>query len=1083
MPAHLYVAPAAGGKTTCLVDRARALTQSPEVIVRVVVPTHLQVRAWQRRLAETGGAMGVRVGTFDALYRQILREADRVYTRLSGSVQYRLLRLLAADAGLVHYRPLRAAPGFVQVVLDLIRELKSGGVFEDDLIRAIEGMGNEPRLRELAELYAAYQKSLRAEGWADTPGIGWLAQEALRDRPDVARDWLCVIVDGFDDLTSVQLALLSELSRRVGELSIALTGALDGTARPRAHRRFDGTRRRIQEALNLVAQPLPPAPAVGPRAPTLVHLEATLYVAGTGPEPLATRGSVTLVAAPDREGEVRAALRWLKKRIVYDDVRPRETALLARTLDAYRPYVLQIAAEYGLPVHAIGGLPLRSNPAVAATLGLLRLAAPAGGQAGAYEVAYPWRETVEAWRTPYFDWACIGMAGEDRPTAADALAWVAGWGSVIGGVEQWREAFALLQDVLAEERPESRDEEMPAVPDALDIDSARALAETFERFVERTTPPTGEQSCRAVVRWIEGLIGDEASPDEGPADDLGIARAVLDGPPALVERDREALIAFKDILRGLVWAEGALDCAPATFGEMLRDLQGAVNTATYRLPLPADQEAVVVADVVQARGVSYRAVAVLGLAEGEFPTALVEDPFLRDADRQRLKRAFDLQVDLTAQGAEAAYFYEAITRPREWLLLTRPRIADNGAPWQPSPFWEEVLRRVAVEPVELTSGSQPTILEAASWPELLRAVVARGENKSLWAWAMELDAERFAALRASTAILSQRKRVERHPGVSTTVTCTPYDGDLTQWGATFARRYGPEHTWSASRLESYRTCPYMFYVSSVLGLASRVTPAEGLDARQLGNLYHVILEEVYRAVDDPTDLEQLLAALPRVAAPILEDAPRCEQFRATAWWEQTQAEILGHVRDSLRALDELRGEYTPIAFEQAFGIGEQGDVPLVVRRPAAGPGEEDAFRMRGLIDRVDRAPDGRVRIVDYKTGGPWSFKANAFAEGKKLQLPLYALAAREALGLGEIADGYYWHVRHAAWHLEKARSQAWVSLAKMGVDEAIARAMVYVWETLRSVRQGWFAPQAPADGCPDYCPAAGFCWHYRVRGW
>ena len=61
-------------------------------------------------------------------------------------------------------------------------------------------------------------------------------------------------------------------------------------------------------------------------------------------------------------------------------------------------------------------------------------------------------------------------------------------------------------------------------------------------------------------------------------------------------------------------------------------------------------------------------------------------------------------MDLTAEGAEAAYFYEAVTRPREWLLLTRPRIADNGAPWQASPYWEEVRQRVTVEPIELTGG-------------------------------------------------------------------------------------------------------------------------------------------------------------------------------------------------------------------------------------------------------------------------------------------------------------------------------------------------------------------------------------------
>jgi RecB family exonuclease len=49
------------------------------------------------------------------------------------------------------------------------------------------------------------------------------------------------------------------------------------------------------------------------------------------------------------------------------------------------------------------------------------------------------------------------------------------------------------------------------------------------------------------------------------------------------------------------------------------------------------------------------------------------------------------------------------------------------------------------------------------------------------------------------------------------------------------------------RLESYRACPFFFFVSHVLKLEPRDKPAEGLDARQLGNIYHQIFEELYQA--------------------------------------------------------------------------------------------------------------------------------------------------------------------------------------------------------------------------------------------
>ncbi|MFN2156630.1 MAG: PD-(D/E)XK nuclease family protein, partial [Anaerolineae bacterium] len=265
----------------------------------------------------------------------------------------------------------------------------------------------------------------------------------------------------------------------------------------------------------------------------------------------------------------------------------------------------------------------------------------------------------------------------------------------------------------------------------------------------------------------------------------------------------------------------------------------------------------------------------------------------------------------------------------------------------------------------------------------------------------------------------------------------------------------------------------------VLKQEPRTEPSEGVDARQLGNVYHRIMEGVYAAVDDPSDLDALLDALPGTAGPILAAAPRREGFRATAWWARTREEIVEHARRSLAALHALQGAYVPYAFELAFGMGHGSGPALVVRDADGG----DWFRLRGFIDRVDRAPDGSVRLIDYKTSGPWGYTARAMAEGKKLQLPLYALAAEEALELGTVRDGFYWHVQRADWHMEHAQSRAWFTLHKVGAREAIEDAVRYAWEAVRGARRGAFVPQPPEDGCPSYCPAAGFCPHYAAYGW
>jgi len=80
----------------------------------------------------------------------------------------------------------------------------------------------------------------------------------------------------------------------------------------------------------------------------------------------------------------------------------------------------------------------------------------------------------------------------------------------------------------------------------------------------------------------------------------------------------------------------------------------------------------------------------------------------------------------------------------------------------------------------------------------------------------------------------------------------------------------------------------------------------------------------------------------------------------------------------LSTLGEAIAEEQP--FELVLEAGE-GAAPVVVV---------------GSIDRIDRLPSAGIEVIDYKTGSPASQKA----VDESLQLSIYALACRDALGLG-----------------------------------------------------------------------------------
>jgi ATP-dependent helicase/nuclease subunit B len=782
--------------------------------------------------------------------------------------------------------------------------------------------------------------------------------------------------------------------------------------------------------------------------------------------------AVQMIAAPDRVGEVRAALRWLKERLVKDGMLPWQVALLARDLEPYRDWIQRIAGEFQVPVRLMDGRPLQGNPAVAALLGVLQLVLPRSAENPEFRL--PRRGVVEAWRSPYFDWSLEPDAGTTGPIRinnedADALDAVARWGRVVGGVALWEEVLDDLVDLTSER--EAEDDERGSPPGLPTGQAASSLQRKFRGFLRLLEPPAGVQSTQRFVAWLEDLIGTDGDAEDEtlrsdasePADGGGglqMVAQIRGGTKESAERDLAALAALKDVLRGLVWAEDVLGNRPTDYAGFHRELTGAVEACTLQLP-QSERDEILVADVLQARGVPLRAVAILGLAEGEFPMRLREDALLRDADRRQLRGDARLRMELSVESAEAEFFYEAVTRGRERILLTRPRLDDTGALWQPSPFWEEVVRLVDVVPATLTGEHAPRVDQAASWSEFVESLVVHGGNGAAWRWIVEEKPIRLSDLEHAATVL-RRRGAEASGSV--------YDGDLGMMTTDLASEFGPGSSWSASRLESYRACPFRFFVTSLLELEPREEPTEGLDARQLGNIYHRILERIYKApvIDDLADPDQLLVALERVADEILDEAPAQEGFRETAWWEQTRAEIVQNVRRSLEALSALPHDLVPMEYEVAFGF--KGAAPLVVRDG------DDSFRLRGLIDRIDRSRDGRLRVIDYKTSHPAGFDNRAISEGRRLQLPLYALAARDALRLGEPVEGFYWHVRHA----EASRFS--LSSFPGGPGRAFEIAVEKAWEAIAGVRRGLFIPHPPDGGCPSYCPAAGFCWHFRA-GW
>ncbi|WKV74915.1 PD-(D/E)XK nuclease family protein [Streptomyces sp. PCS3-D2] len=173
---------------------------------------------------------------------------------------------------------------------------------------------------------------------------------------------------------------------------------------------------------------------------------------------------------------------------------------------------------------------------------------------------------------------------------------------------------------------------------------------------------------------------------------------------------------------------------------------------------------------------------------------------------------------------------------------------------------------------------------------------------------------------------------------------------------------------SPSRASDFMQCPLLYRFRVIDKL-----PEKPSAAATRGTLVHAVLERLFdhpaqertapRAKElVPGQWDRLLRSRPELA----ELFPEGDEGAALARW-LTEAEAL---------------------VERWFTLEDPTRLETVEREFFVETELESGLRLRGIIDRVDVAPTGEVRIVDYKTG---KAPRPEYAEGALFQMKFYAL--------------------------------------------------------------------------------------------
>ena len=225
---------------------------------------------------------------------------------------------------------------------------------------------------------------------------------------------------------------------------------------------------------------------------------------------------------------------------------------------------------------------------------------------------------------------------------------------------------------------------------------------------------------------------------------------------------------------------------------------------------------------------------------------------------------------------------------------------------------------------------------------------------------------------------------------------TAYQGRITRKGAE------PVRVFSATQLEALGTCPRRFFYRYLLRIEPPdiydFDPEVWLDPLERGSLLH----KAYELTLDGARVRDIDFADPAFATfahDVLEETVRKWRDRVPPPGEAAYARERGLLHEDfdifIGSIREQRPEWLHLEYE--FGRQQPFEIETT----------DGPIRLRGAIDRIDRLPDGKLRVIDYKTGSKGGyFKRWPFAGGRRIQHVVYAVAATRLLGDG-VADMEY----------------------------------------------------------------------------
>lgn len=690
--------------------------------------------------------------------------------------------------------------------------------------------------------------------------------------------------------------------------------------------------------------------------------------------------------------EVSAAAKQILRLIDDDRMQFHEIGVIARSLESYGSVVKDIFHRHLIPLAGAIEEALVQCPLSKAVILLLNLPAK----------DFLRSQVIDLVSSPYFK--SPDSAKDDSLPRPDLWDLATRELAICKGAAQWRRLRnyhhrdLLLSEISDDDEP--RVIRIPAAQLVKLADTVEALVADLVSLPIQASWKTFAEAWKKMLEKYLGIV---------PSDDIAMPGA--EAAPATIN---DEILAVLERLAGL---DALQECV--TLGDFSHTFQHWLERSTVSEDR-RNRDGVMVLSATAARGLSFRALFLLGMNEGVFPRTIREDAFLRDHDREVLERDLGYKVNpkLTAFDEEKLLFALLVAAPRERLYCSFQRADDSGRALAPSWYVDELKRAVesAGHKVEMVTIPRSITEKAATAPFDRQEFLLPTELAVRLTLAGQDPTALIEALAPLPALYQQGRKVVAALDQSSE-RLLAYDGMVGKFDH-YWKRFS-ERGLSPTALETYARCPFQFFARHVLGLATLDRPEEilGPSPAEFGELGHEILNSLYRelmerghfAGNTSADID---AALKSVANRAFHHYESENPVGYPLTWETFKERVVQLLRQVVTEdFDELaKSGFTPLCLEKDVLASLPTDWPEPLKNLA----------IRGRMDRID-GRDGALRVIDYKFkfgAAPKTEDKNlllAALRGQRLQPPFYILLAakwaRESAGIAKApsieADFYY----------------------------------------------------------------------------